>query len=216
MWFLCLDESGDLGFDFDNKNPSRYFTVAILALRTPANNRSIINAVKKTLRRKVNPKKKRKRLDIELKGSRTSLDIKKYFFRQVSGIRFGIYSVTLNKRRLYPELQEKREITYNYLARLILDEIPFEYAGTRVNLTLDRRKTSREIKQFNQYVQNQLRDRLSPNVPLDIFHLSSQDAAGLQAVDMFCYGIYRKYEMGDQTWYRLFQGKVLKDSLYLP
>ena len=102
LWFLYLDESGDLGFDFDNKNPSRYFTVAILALRTSTNNRGIINAVKKTLRRTVNPKRKRKRLGIELKGSRTSLDVKKYFFRQVSGIRFGIYSVTLNKRRLYP------------------------------------------------------------------------------------------------------------------
>jgi len=86
LWYLYLDESGDLGFDFENKSPSQYFTITILALRTPVNNRSLINAVKKTLRRKLTPKGKRKRIAAELKGSRTSLEVKKYFFRQVSGI----------------------------------------------------------------------------------------------------------------------------------
>ena len=216
MWYLYLDESGDLGFDFENKTPSQYFIVTILALRTPVNNRSLINAVKKTLRRKVNPKRKRKRTTPELKGSRTSLEVKEYFFRQVSGIRFAIYSLTLNKRRLYPELQYKKEITYNYLARLILDEIPFEHAQTRVSLIMDRRKTPREIMRFNRYIEEQLRNRLPPNVPLDINHMSSQESPGLQAVDMFCYGISRKYETKKMAWWNVFQGKVVKDILYLP
>lgn len=216
MWFLYLDESGDLGFDFENKKPSKFFSVCTLALRTSTNNRSLINAVKKTLRRTANPKGKRKRVVTELKGSRTSLSLKKYFFRQVSGIRFAIYSVTLNKRRLYPELQEKREITYNYLAIIIMDEIPFQAAGIRVNLTLDKRKPSGEIKNFNQYIQRQLRDRLAPQVPLDIFHMASDESYGLQAVDMFCYGTFRKYERDDKSWYTIFQGKVVKDEVYLP
>jgi len=215
LWYLYLDESGDLGFDFENKRPSEYFTVTILALRTPVNNRSLINAVKKTLRRKLTPKGKRKRIVAELKGSRTSLEVKEYFFRQVSGIRFAIYSLTLNKRRLYPELQDKKEITYNYLARLILDEIPFGHAQTRVSLIMDRRKTSREIMRFNRYIEKQLRNRLSPNVPLDISHMSSQESPGLQAVDMFCYGIFRKYERKTRCWWNIFQGKVVKDIFWL-
>lgn len=32
MWFLYLDESGDLGFDLVNKKSSKFFTVAILAV----------------------------------------------------------------------------------------------------------------------------------------------------------------------------------------
>jgi len=124
--------------------------------------------------------------------------------------------LTLNKRRLYPELQDRKEITYNYLARLILDEIPFEHAQTRVSLIMDRRKTSREAKRFNHYVEHQLRNRLPPNVPLDIFHASSQESPGLQAVDMFCYGIFKKYEMKRTAWWNVFQGKVVKDILYLP
>ncbi len=216
MWFLYLDESGDLGFDFENKNPSQYFTITILALRTPINNRSLINAVKKTVRRKINPKSKRKRIVVELKGSRTSFKVKEYFFRQVSGIRFAIYSLTLNKRRLYPELQEKKEVTYNYLARLLLDEIPFENAQTRVSLIMDRRKTSKEVMRFNRYIEEQLKSRLPPNIPLNISHLSSQESHGLQAVDMFSCGIYRKYERKKMDWWNVFQGKVVKDILWLP
>lgn len=215
MWFLYLDESGDLGFDFENKNPSQYFTITILALRTPINNRSLINAVKKTVRRKINPKSKRKRIVAELKGSRTPFEVKEYFFRQVSGIRFAIYSLTLNKRRLYPELQEKKEVTYNYLARLLLDEIPFESAQTRVSLIMDRRKTSKEVMRFNRYIEEQLKGRLPPNIPLNISHRSSQESHGLQAVDMFCHGVYRKYERQKMDWWNVFQGKVVKDILWL-
>jgi hypothetical protein len=215
LWFLYADESGDLGFDFKNKHPSNYFTITVLALRTHANHRSMINAVKKTIDRKLTPRRKRKRTPKELKGSGTTLDVKKYFFRQVSGIRFAIYSMTLNKRRLYPDLQARKEITYNFLARLVLEEIPFEQAGIRVSLTFDRRKSAKEVKKFNRYLEMQLRDRLSPIVPLDIHHESSQEALGLQAVDMFSYGIFRKYEMGDSAWYDVFRGKVIKDDIYL-
>jgi hypothetical protein len=33
MIFLYLDESGDLGFDFVNKRPSKYFVVTVLAYK---------------------------------------------------------------------------------------------------------------------------------------------------------------------------------------
>jgi len=49
MWRFYLDESGDLGFDFDRKNTSRYFTICILAISGRDSFRRIRNAVKKTL-----------------------------------------------------------------------------------------------------------------------------------------------------------------------
>ena len=62
MWYLYLDESGDLGFDFVNKKPSRFFTITILVIKGNIENRLLFNAVKKTLRRRLNPRKKRKRI----------------------------------------------------------------------------------------------------------------------------------------------------------
>ena len=49
MLHLYLDESGDLGFDFANKNPSRFFTITILVVDGFEANRKLIAAVRKTL-----------------------------------------------------------------------------------------------------------------------------------------------------------------------
>lgn len=43
MLYLYLDESGDLGFDFFAKKPSRFFTVTILAIKGVENNRAFFN-----------------------------------------------------------------------------------------------------------------------------------------------------------------------------
>lgn len=84
-WFLYLDESGDLGFDPDKKGRSRFFTICILAVSTPARNRALALAVRKTIKRLLNPKGRRKRLVEELKGNATSLRVKEYFFRPGDG-----------------------------------------------------------------------------------------------------------------------------------
>ena len=79
MWYLYLDESGDLGFDFVNKKPSKFFTVTILALSSQDNNRKLIRAAKITLRRKLNNPKHHKRIACELKGTGTTMEVKKIF-----------------------------------------------------------------------------------------------------------------------------------------
>ncbi len=76
MLHLFLDESGDLGFDFVNKKPSKFFTITILVLSSTDANRKLIKAIKKTLSRKLNLKNKNK--VHELKGSSTTMEIKKY------------------------------------------------------------------------------------------------------------------------------------------
>jgi len=68
--YLYLDESGDLGFDFFAKRPSKFFTVTVLAVTGVENNRRLINAVKKTIRQK-QPKGRR-----EMKGAKDSGAVK--------------------------------------------------------------------------------------------------------------------------------------------
>ena len=70
---IYLDESGGLGFDFDNPRTNRYFVIAILVCLDNQVNKTTIQAVKKTLRNKL-PKN-----TIELKGSNLAFAIKKYF-----------------------------------------------------------------------------------------------------------------------------------------
>lgn len=216
MWYLYLDESGDLGFDFVNKKPSKFFTISILAISSQEANQKLIKAAKITLRRKLNSSKNRHRLVRELKGTGTKLEIKKYFFSKAKDIKFGIYSITLNKKRVYDRLTKNKSHVYNYVSRKVLDEIPFEKnSGSRVQLIIDKSMAKPEIAEFNSYIRRQLEGRLSPNIPLDIYHWLSHENYGLQVSDLFCYGIFKNHERGDSEWRDIFADKVRYDEIFL-
>ncbi|MDP2586743.1 MAG: DUF3800 domain-containing protein [Candidatus Komeilibacteria bacterium] len=216
MWYLYLDESGDLGFDFVNKKPSKFFTVTILALSNQSANRQLNKAVKVTLRRKLNRPKHQKRLVQELKGTGTTLEVKKYFYQKVKNIKFGVYSVTLNKKKVFERLTKEKARVYNYIARKVLDQIPFEKNNNdRVELILDRSMAKPEIAEFNSYIRRQLEGRLSPQIPLDIYHWLSHENFGLQAADLFCWGIFQKYERQGRAWYDIFAEKIRLDEPFL-
>lgn len=210
MWYLYLDESGDLGFDFFARKPSRFFTVCIMVLQGVENNRRLLSAVKKTRRRKFSQNQ-----PVELKGAHTSLAVKRYFYDQVATIPLEIYALTLNKRRVYDELAARKDRVYNFIARKVLDRLPIDQAATRITFIIDRSKSKREIADFNGYVTSQLTGRIDPKVPLGIYHHRSAENLGLQAVDLFAWGVFRKYERADTAWFDVFREKVRYDGRYL-
>lgn len=214
MLYLYLDESGDLGFDFVTKKPSKFFTVSVLAIKGQDTNRAIINAIKHTAKRKLH--KKKLLLGGELKGSKISQDVKKYFYKQIAQLDFKIYSLTLNKKRVNQHLVSVKERLYNYIARLVLDQIDFNSVHQRVIFILDKSKSKPEIADFNKYIFDQIKGRLNPQIPLDIVHKLSHEMPGLQAVDLFAWGIFRKYEKRDMEWFDIFKEKVVFDDVYLP
>ena len=216
MFFLYLDESGDLGFDFVNKKPSKFFTVCILTIEGKLNRRRIAKGIKITIRRKLNPKNKRKRIVEEMKGSSTSIEVKRYFYRKVEKIDFSIHSITLNKTRVYKELVRNKSRVYNWVTRLLLDNINFPQNRSRITLILDKSKGKREIEEFNSYIQRQLEGKIEPEIPFEINHLDSKKDKVLQAVDLFAWGVFRKYEKRDYEWFNIFKNKVKFDKLYLP
>lgn len=56
--------------------------------------------------------------------------------------------------------------------------------------------------------------QLSQKTRLTIKHRLSQEDAGLQAIDIFCAGIWRKYEKADFSWYQIFSGKIASEIEY--
>ncbi|TKB87443.1 MAG: DUF3800 domain-containing protein [Nitrospira sp.] len=210
MWYLYVDESGDLGFDFFAKNPSKHFTVCLLLVRGSEANRAILSAVKQTIRRKLPPKD-----TAELKGTRTSFEVKHYFYRLVQEIPFEVFALTLNKRRVYEGLQDRKDRLYNFIARQVLDRVPLGDATTRIDLTMDRCKNTHEITDFNDYIVRQVQGRIDPRIPLSIAHRSSHEQRGLQAVDLFSWGIFRSYEQRDNEWRDVYAEKVKYDEVYL-
>ena len=208
-----MDESGDLGFDFVNKKPSEFFTICIVATSHKSTNDAMKRAIKRTLRNKLN--RNRRRDEVELKGSSTTLAIKQYALRQLGAATYGIYAITLNKKKLYAHLMENKHRVYNYVARLVVDQIPFEKADGQVQLIVDRSKGKKQCWEFNQYLMAQLESRLSPEVTLDFLHDESHLWPGLQWADMFAWGIFQKHERRNTDWYDMYQTRVRYEERYL-
>lgn len=212
---IYLDESGDLGFDFKKKKTSRLFVITLLV----CDDKSVQDGFRKAIRRTLKNKLNKNKISVhELKGEGTALPVKQYFYRQVPDAGWRIYSVSLNKSRVKKDLQSKagKKKLYNFLARFILEKVNFIENLPVVNLVVDRCKNTEEIKDFNQYVENQLAGLLPLETRLFITHEASQENAGLQAVDLFCWGIARKDDRGDRAWYDKYRDKIEFETIYLP
>lgn len=214
MWYLFLDESGDLGFDFDKKT-TRMFTICILATASLESYYAIRKAVEKTLRRKVNRGARARIRRDELKGTTSSMETKRYFYRLIADRPFSLFAMTLNKKRVHRELAEVPDRLYNFISRVVLSKIPFEKANDQVRLVVDRSKGKAGMKEFNEYIISQLKGRLNPKVPLHIEHRTGQEEPVLQACDLFCWGIFRSRETKDPEWLNHFRAKVRCDEVYL-
>jgi len=214
---IYLDESGDLGFDFKKKKTSNKFVITLLVCNGKDASDGFRKAVRRTLKNKLNHKKSGKRFIKELKATETTIAIKEYFYRHVPVKGWKLYSVTLNKRRVDKSLrtvQGKKKL-YNFLARFLLEKVDLSNPGNAVTLVLDKCKNKEDISDFNNYVENQLEALLPLNIPLNIYHERSHENTGLQAVDLFCWGFYRKYEWRDMLWYNVFKDTVAFETEYL-
>lgn len=208
---IYLDESGDLGFDFENKKPSKFFVITLLALSEPKSVKVINKAVSKTLSNKLNHKNSRNRIISELKGSSTTLEIKKYFLSNLdkNSTDLRLYTIILDKLSLLTKLRSPiKDRVYNHMTHQLLEKIEFP-SEKNINLVVDRSKDNLGIKEFNDYLYANLSLRLNLETKLYISHDNSEKHKCLQAVDMFCYGVARKYELGDQAWYSLFKDKIV-------
>jgi len=209
MLFLYLDESGDLGFDFVNKCPSSFFVVCILEIEGQDENKRLSKSVKLILRRKSH---KRKHLR-ELKGSLTPLKMKNYFYARIKDLKFSLYAVILDKKKSYQSLWGDKERIYSHIAHLLLEKIKMDDRKPRIQLIIDRTKSKENIRAFDKFISLQLKGKIDPAVPLGISHVDSHTNYCLRAVDLFCWGLFRKYESNDAVWYDVFKDKIKYENL---
>ena len=82
-------------------------------------------------------------------------------------------------------------------------------------MIIDKSMAKPEIAEFNFYIRRELESRLAPSISLDIYHWLSHENYGLQAVDLFCWGVFQKYEHKNIEWYEVFAKKVRLDDQFL-
>lgn len=220
--YIFLDESGDLGFDFSREGTSHYFVVTLLTTNDFLNKNLVEKSVEKTIKNKILVSRARsEKWRLELKGANTDIQVKAYFITQLAKakVEFCIYTTVLNKKKVSGELQMDKDSLYDYVASKLIERIPFKDAAETLRLTVDRRKKSGAIGAFNEYVASQIRFIKPSHLPLEVFHVLSHQSKGIQAVDLFSWGIFRKYERGDCGWYDMFKHKIAFETdktEYLP
>jgi hypothetical protein len=190
---IYLDESGDLGFDFNQTNTSRYFIIGLLIFWDDAAHSAMIRAVKRTLKNKL-PNN-----TYELKGSHLSLPIKQYFLKEINEEKnWCLYAAIADKKtwikhHLKNHYREpKKQVLYDEVAKRLFSQLEHLEVTQHINVVVDRCKKTR----------------------LTIKHRRSQEDAGLQAIDIFCAGIWRKYEKADLSWYQIFSDRVASEIEY--
>jgi len=218
---IYADETGDLGLDFKNKKPSTHFCITMLVCKNKDTFVNIKKAVKKTRGRKLFSKKN-KATQNELKGYNTDFKIKKYFFDQLSSSsidhqQFEIYTMIIDKTRILPLIRDIKNThrLYNTIARDLLEIIDLSNVG-QVSLLMDKCKGSKEQGVFDKYIMDYLSSKLPLNIRIEITHELSENIEGLQAVDLFCHGIIRKYSENDTLWYDYFSKKIVEEVLWEP
>ena len=215
--YIFIDESGDLGGDLSKIGTSRKFTLAMLVCEDEKTHSHVKAAVKKTLKRKINYNKKN-RLVHELKGSHTLLSIKEYFLSLMPISGWCLYSITVDKEFVQSHLRTRagKNRLYNLLTRELLTAFMPPEDLLHVSVVVDCSKNSADRRDFNVYIQTHLEIAFGLKTQIYIMHENSQNNPGLQAVDLFCWGIHRKKEYGFDLWFNRFELKIKTHSIYYP
>ncbi len=215
LLIIYLDESGDLGFNFLHKKTSRYLIISLLVFLDESAHLAMSRAVKRTLKNKL-PK-----FTLELKGNDLSLPIKKYFLKEVNKEEnWRIYIAIADKkswvnRHISKHNHEpKKKALYDEIAKRLFSQLDYSGSAGCIDIIVDRSKNKDEINSFDEAITSALLDRLCKKTRLTIKHRNSHEDAGLQAVDVFCAGVGKKYEKGDTSWYAEFENRIVVEIEY--
>jgi hypothetical protein len=84
--FIYLDESGDLGLNFKKRKTTKKFAITLLVCNSDAARKELDKAIRRTLKNKLNRKKKNSRFITELKGTTATVHVKKILFQKYQNL----------------------------------------------------------------------------------------------------------------------------------
>ncbi|STX81324.1 Uncharacterised protein [Legionella busanensis] len=87
----------------------------------------------------------------------------------------------------------------------------FSFSDKHIQLIVDKCKGKREQSAFDCFLRTKLESKLPLNVSLNILHELSHNNFGLQAVDLFCYGIVLKHALSDLGWHEAFSSRIIEE-----
>ena len=187
---IFLDESGDLG----PGRGTRFFVIAAIAT---ASRKSLEVCVKRV--------RKRKRITTsELKAQQSTDAVRESMLNGLDQLDIMIFSAAIDTSRLLKDSKAERNKVYNHLASTAIGHCLANRAAT--SLIVDRRGDKVVREAFDDYIRN-----IFGNI--DITHPDSQQDKALQAADFIAWAIRRKYDTGDDRFYKLIAGRIQSEVI---
>lgn len=203
-----MDESGDLGFNFEKKKTSKFFVITFLFTK----NKKPVEKVVKKIHSELQKKYKRK-IGV-LHATKEKPLTRQRLLGKLAEKDCYIMTIYLNKKKVYTKLHNEKALLYNYVANILLDRIFTKKIlpmNRKIELIASKKETNRFLNEnFKSYLNNQIKNR--HNIELSISIKTPFEEKGLQAVDFVCWAIFRKYEFNDDTYYNIIKNKIIEEN----
>ncbi|OGU11102.1 MAG: hypothetical protein A2X61_00315 [Ignavibacteria bacterium GWB2_35_12] len=208
MFYIFLDESGDLGLDLSKQRTTQFFLVTIMFVK---DKRKIEKIVKKV---HYGIQKKYKKFRSILHANSEKAETKKLLLSMISKTNTSVMTIFLNKRKVYTKLKKERDVLYNFVVNRLLDIvyrknlIPVE---EEVTLIASRKETNKFLNMnFRNYLLNKLNSKYKLKLKIEI--KTPHEDKCLQAVDFISWSIFRKYEYEDDSYYDIIRDNIVEES----
>lgn len=213
MAFIFMDESGDLGFDFNKSKTSQYFVMAFLI----SENEHCLNKIVAQTFKSIS-KKERVTHNGLLHCNKEKEGVKFKLLQLLQDQQTtSIIIIKLNKKRIFTRLNDEKQALYNYVCNILLDRLINKnilLPEDSVTFVASRRETNKFMnEQFKNYIEKNMLD--SHNLPIKIEIKTPQSCKGLQVVDFVSWSVFRYYEHQDSRYYDMIKKLIIEDySLY--
>ncbi len=208
MAYILMDESGDLGFDFDKAGTSRYFLLTFLVCENKRPIEKCVREVHAALRQR------HRKVSSWLHASREEPSTRSRLLRKLAQRECAVMIIYLNKRRVYTRLQDEKSVLYNYVTNILLDRIFSKrlVSGNRlVFLIASRKETNKFLNlNFREYLERQ--GTSNHGISLKVQMRTPAEEKALQAADFVSWAIFREYEYGDDSYSNLIAGKIVEKN----
>ena len=208
-----MDESGDLGFNEQKEKTSKNFIIAFLF----SQNKNILDKIVKKVFNALpqNIKKKhsgtfhcyKEQPKVRLKLLSLLKDKKD----------ISIMIIRLNKGNVWTDLRQEKSILYNYVVNILLNRVYKKkviHIKDKIVFIQSQRETNKLLNlNFKQYISQQVKKNHGVELVVEIKRPSEEKA--LQIVDFVSWGVFRKYEHNDDTYYNIIKDLIRENtSLY--
>lgn len=209
MSYIFLDESGDLGFDFEKKRTSKFFVVTVLFVEQKRAIEKIIRKVHAGLR-----KKYKVRVSALHAAKEEPVNIVRVC-RGLVGKKCKLMTIYLDKSKVYTRLRDEKHMLYNYIVNILLDRIMNRQLISKkdgIILIASRRETNKFLNEnFRDYLLRQVKVNHGAEFKVEIKTPAEEKC--LQAVDIASWSIFRKYEYGDDSYYLELKPIIVEENV---